>query len=73
MKTRDWIAKNLHEIEGAQKRAIAILRHPELAHAHEMVVDTLADMVIAKAFLHSSATLLHKEGRWDEELKTKNG
>ncbi len=72
MKTRDWIAQKMQEIENAEKRAVVILRTEELAHAHEMVVDAYADMVIAKAFLHSSATLLHKEGRWDEELKTKN-
>ena len=72
MKKVDWLVQRMQEIEFAQKKATTILRDPERANVHEMVVDTLTDMVIAKAFLNSSVSMLYNEGRWDEELKTEN-
>ncbi len=71
MKTREWIAQKVQEIEDARKEAIQHLGNPDKEHLHEMLVDVLADMVIATAFLKSSLTLLHDGGRWDEELNTK--
>lgn len=71
MKTREWITEKIQEIENARKEAIQHLGNPDKEHLHEMLVDVLADMVIATAFLQSSLTLLHAGGRWDEELNTK--
>lgn len=72
MKTREWIVEKMQEIENARKEAIHHLGDPDKEHVHEMLVDVLADMVIATAFLQSSLTLLHSGGRWDEELNAKN-
>jgi hypothetical protein len=69
MKKVEWLVNKIQEIEFAQKKATTILRDPEQANVHEMVVDALTDMVIAKAFLNSSVSMLYNEGRWDEELK----
>lgn len=54
---REWVMNNLDAIKEAYTRAMAVLGDPEKAHVHEMVVDAVADMVIARAFLQSSLTL----------------
>ena len=66
MNQRQWVMRNLDAIKEAYAKAMAVLADPEKAHAHEMVVDVVADMVIAKAFLESSLTL--RGGR--DEVKT---
>jgi AmiR/NasT family two-component response regulator len=57
MNHREWVMHNLSAIEDAYARAMAILSDPEKANVHEIVVDAVADMVIAKAFLESSLPL----------------
>ena len=64
---RQWVMNNLESIKDAYARAMAVLGDPEKEHVHEMVVDVVADMVIAKAFLESSLTL--RGGR--DEVETK--
>ena len=66
MNQRQWVMRNLDAIKEAYAKAMAVLADPEKAHAHEMVVDVVADMVIAKAYLESSLTL--KGG--EDEVKT---
>ena len=67
MNQRQWVMNNLDAIKEAYARAMAVLGDPEKEHVHEMVVDAVADMVIAKAFLESSLTL--RGGR--DEVETK--
>lgn len=67
MNQRQWVMTNLDLLKDAYVRAMAVLGDPEKEHAHEMVVDVVADMVIAKAFLESSLTL--RGGR--DEVETK--
>ena len=57
---RQWVMNNLESIKDAYARAMAVLGDPEKAHVHEMVVDVVADMVIAKAFLESSLSMKEK-------------
>ena len=54
---RQWVMNNLESIKEAYSRAMAVLGDPEKEYAHEMVVDVVADMVIAKAFLESSLSM----------------
>jgi hypothetical protein len=60
MKTKEEVIKHIQLVQETQNEAVQLLRTPNMDTHYESLTHSLANIVIAKAFLTSQLTLIKK-------------